>query len=257
MEKIGLRRITLGKSRQGRIMILLGVRRTVGGIRDWKGKVIRLRPRMLKPECKSGVCQRGAQYLLMLTLFSQPVPAHSDDVVPDTQKSTRQKAEPDGLVPSFYVRAVTGSLRNRSVCYVCRHGERPVIMVLLYSTHPRLRMLMRNIDRVVDDHRADGLKSFGVYSPARSERPISDIQTFAFNGRIQTPLAIASAGTLPGLLHPPIEDCVATVVLYEGRRIRERFDLGKQDLAIGNLERVVAKIQAFGRSRASTAAKSP
>ena len=33
-------------------------------------------------------------------------------------------------VPSFYVRTVTGPLAGKSVCYVCRHGDRPVAMVL-------------------------------------------------------------------------------------------------------------------------------
>lgn len=153
------------------------------------------------------------------------------------------------LIPSFYVRGVTGAFMNRSVCYVCRHGERPVIMVVLYSTHPRLRMLLRNIDRVVDEHRADGLKSFGVYAPEHSERPISDIQTFAFNGRIQTPLSIASAGTLPAILNPPVEECVATVFLYERRQIRKRFDLGGADLEIERLEEIVDQIQAFSEGR--------
>jgi hypothetical protein len=34
-------------------------------------------------------------------------------------------------INQFFVRAVTGPHRNRSVCYVCRYGSRPVVMVLL------------------------------------------------------------------------------------------------------------------------------
>ncbi len=39
-------------------------------------------------------------------------------------------------VPSFYVRTVTGPLAGKSVCYVCRHGDRPVVMVLLRELGP-------------------------------------------------------------------------------------------------------------------------
>ena len=30
--------------------------------------------------------------------------------------------------PSFFVRAITGPQMNRSVCFVCRNGDRPVVM---------------------------------------------------------------------------------------------------------------------------------
>ena len=34
-------------------------------------------------------------------------------------------------VPSFFVRAITGPQMNRSVCFVCRNGDRPVVMVMM------------------------------------------------------------------------------------------------------------------------------
>ena len=62
-------------------------------------------------------------------------------------------------VPSFYVRAVTGPLRNKSVCYVCRNGSRPCVMILFRNTGPALGKLLKEIDKVVDRNRVAGLRS--------------------------------------------------------------------------------------------------
>ena len=39
-------------------------------------------------------------------------------------------------VPTFYSRAVTGPLMNKSICYVCRNGARPVVMILMRRVEP-------------------------------------------------------------------------------------------------------------------------
>src|SRR5215471_11679796 len=48
-------------------------------------------------------------------------------------------------VPTFYVRAVTGPLKNKSVCYVCRNGDRPVVMLFIRQITPELKQLLRAI----------------------------------------------------------------------------------------------------------------
>ena len=58
-------------------------------------------------------------------------------------------------VPSFYVRAVTGPLRNKSVCYVCRNGSRPCVMVLFRNTGPALGKLLKAIDKVLHRNRCE------------------------------------------------------------------------------------------------------
>src|SRR5258708_1314941 len=66
-------------------------------------------------------------------------------------------------VPTFYVRAITGPLKNKSVCYVCRNGDRPVVMLFIRQITPELKRLLKGIDGEVDQHRASGLRSFGVF----------------------------------------------------------------------------------------------
>src|SRR5262249_17740837 len=68
-------------------------------------------------------------------------------------------------VQTFYVRGVTGPLKSRSVCYVCRNGDRPVVMLFIRQITPEVRQLLKAIDGEVDQRRASGLRSFGVFLP--------------------------------------------------------------------------------------------
>ncbi|HEY2251392.1 MAG TPA: hypothetical protein VGH74_10045, partial [Planctomycetaceae bacterium] len=46
-------------------------------------------------------------------------------------------------VHTFYVRAITGPLKNKSVCYVCRNGDRPVVMFFVRRITPQLKKLLK------------------------------------------------------------------------------------------------------------------
>ncbi|WP_166824270.1 hypothetical protein [Thalassoroseus pseudoceratinae] len=134
-------------------------------------------------------------------------------------------------VPSFYVRAVTGPLQNRSTCYVCRNGSRPVAMILLRQIEPELKPLLQGVDRIVDAHRADGLRSFCVLVSDTPRQAISDVQTFAFNHQVVVPMTIASqaiAGPANQNLHP---DAAITVVLYEQQKVVKTFAFRSGELA--------------------------
>src|SRR5262245_44631175 len=94
-------------------------------------------------------------------------------------------------VPTFYVRAVTGPLKNKSVCYVCRNGDRPVVMLFVRQITPELKKLLKRIDGEVDEHRAAGLRSFGVFVANDSKEVLPQVQTLAFDEKINLPLTIA------------------------------------------------------------------
>ena len=95
-------------------------------------------------------------------------------------------------INQFFVRAVTGPHRNRSVCYVCRYGSRPVIMVLIQKPDPKIATLLKAIDAIVDDNRVSGLRSFGVLVTNESDRAVPILQTMAFDERIRMPLTAAT-----------------------------------------------------------------
>ncbi|MEX1230878.1 MAG: hypothetical protein WEB58_11610 [Planctomycetaceae bacterium] len=148
-------------------------------------------------------------------------------------------------VPYFYVRAVTGPMMNRSVCYVCRNGQRPVVMVLMRKLSPSARDLLVEIDRVVNKSRAHGLRCFGVLVSEEPMHDVSRVQTFAFDGKIEMPLTIgAPMVALPSCqnLNP---DADVTVVLYRQRRVVATYAFRGDSLDQASIERLSETIRQF------------
>ncbi len=122
-------------------------------------------------------------------------------------------------VPQFFVRAGTGPLMNKSVCYVCRNGDRPVVMVLLRDLVDGTPELLKQLDRYVDQQRAVGLRGFCVLLSENQRSAVSQLQTLAFDNQLSLPLTVAS-GQLEAPtsqnLHP---EAVVTVVLYQDQTV--------------------------------------
>ena len=126
-------------------------------------------------------------------------------------------------VPSFYVRTVTGPLAGKSVCYVCRHGDRPVVMVLLRELGADATALLKELNQTVDRHRADGLRCFVVLVTGTPQREAPRLQTLAFDEKLDLPLTLASEAIAAEAALNVDPDAAITVVLYENRRIVSRF----------------------------------
>ena len=122
-------------------------------------------------------------------------------------------------VPQFFVRAVTGPLMNKSVCYVCRNGDRPVVMVLMRDVVEGVPTLLKELDQCVDQHRAVGLRGFGVLLTENQRTAISKLQTMAFDNQLSLPLTVSSTqldAPSSQNLHP---DAAVTVVLYHDQTV--------------------------------------
>jgi hypothetical protein len=126
-------------------------------------------------------------------------------------------------IHQFFVRAVTGPHRNRSVCYVCRYGSRPVVMVLLQKSDPKIATLLKAIDTIVDDNRVSGLRSFGVLVTDESARAVPILQTMAFDERIRMPLTAATTAIAGPSCHNLHEDAATTVILYRDQQAVKNF----------------------------------
>lgn len=142
--------------------------------------------------------------------------------------------ESGDMVPSFYTRAVTGPLRNKSVCYVCRNGARPVVMLLMRRIGPELKPLLKGIDTIVDENRANGLRGFGVLIEDDARKATSAVQTFAFNNKIRFPLTVSGEGIANG--HKLHKKAALTVVLYRKQKVVKTWtfregELNKADVA--------------------------
>lgn len=126
-------------------------------------------------------------------------------------------------VPSFYVRAVTGPLAGKSVCYICRNGDRPVVAVMLRELTPESTALLKELDRTVNQHRAEGLRCFAVLLTDSPQRDSARLQTLAFDEKIDLPLTLVSEAAAQGsTLSIPRESSVA-VVTYKDRKVIQKF----------------------------------
>ncbi len=184
-------------------------------------------------------CQRklsGCRLSLLMALIAVPALSIAADTGSDGVLESGPKS--GATIHSFFVRAVTGPHRNRSVCYVCRYGSRPVVMVFVQKVDRKLPALLKAVDKIVDKNRATGLRSFGVLVTDESSRAVPVLQTMAFDERIRMPLTAATtavAGPGGNRLH---RDAATTVVLYREQKAVTNlaFKYGKlNDEAIGSV----------------------
>ena len=166
-----------------------------------------------------------------ISLGADPETGDSPPVPSVTTEPLESGPKSGATIHSFFVRAVTGPHRNRSVCYVCRYGSRPVVMVFVQKVDRKLPALLKAVDRIVDKNRVTGLRSFGVLVTDESSRAVPILQTMAFDERIRMPLTAATtavAGPGGNRLH---EDAATTVVLYREQKAVTNlaFKLGKLD----------------------------
>ena len=147
------------------------------------------------------------------------------------------------LVPSFYTRAITGPLMNRSVCYVCRNGERPVVMVFVRKLSPNLAPLFKQVDTLVDEHRAEGLRSFAVHISQNPSAAISEVQTFSFDHKIGLPLTVSPLAIADPDCQNLHAEAEVTVVLYQNRKVVSRQAFRAGEIPASEIESVAKSIR--------------
>ncbi|MFP6765310.1 MAG: hypothetical protein VB858_16900 [Planctomycetaceae bacterium] len=190
------------------------------------------------------VCLAGV-FLWELCLTGIPCPALADEVL--SQKHPLSEAGPKAgsTIHPFFVRAVTGPHRNRSVCYVCRYGSRPVVMVLVQEVDPKLGTLLTTIDQIIDQNRLTGLRGFGVLVTDQSAQAVPILQTIAFDRKVHMPLTAATtsiAGSSSHNLHP---DAATTLILYRNQKAVETISLKSGQITSARVSSVTQQIRKF------------
>jgi hypothetical protein len=189
-------------------------------------------------------------FLWALLVVLAAAPSFGLDDAPASWAEARKEPLQSGLkvgdkIPTFYVRAVTGPLKNKSVCYVCRNGDRPVLMIFVRQITPELKRLLKGIDDEVDRHRAAGLRSFAVFLAGENEELLPQVQTLAFDEKINLPLTIAAApsdGSAGRTIHP---DAAVTVILYRDQTVTANFALRAAELNDDTIEAILKSTRAL------------
>lgn len=148
-------------------------------------------------------------------------------------------------VPQFFVRAVTGPLSNKSVCYVCRNGDRPVAMVFLRDIVAGTPDLLKQLDQSVDQHRAEGLRGFCVLLSENQRSATSQLQTLSFDNQLSLPLTVASPqleAPASQNLHP---DAAVTVVLYQSQTVVSTHAFRADEVTTERVKELMSQVEAL------------
>jgi len=155
----------------------------------------------------------------------------------------------DSAVPSFYVRAVTGPLAGKSVCYVCRNGDRPVVLVVLRELGPEAAALLKELDQVVNRRRADGLRCFVVLLSSQPQRDLGRLQTLAFDEKLAIPLTLAHESVLKGSSLDVETEIMISVVTYQDQRLVQRLGFRAGECTHARRQDIVSRAEQLGRLR--------
>lgn len=166
---------------------------------------------------------KTALLLIVLLTLSRDVRCEETTAPTASEKALRSGPKVGSTIHQFFVRAVTGPHRNRSVCYVCRYGNRPVVMIFIQKSDPKIATLLKAIDVIVDENRVSGLRSFGVLVTDESSRAVPILQTMAFDERIRMPLTAATTAVAGPSCHNFHKDAATTVVLYRNQQAVQNF----------------------------------
>jgi len=194
----------------------------------------------------------------LLTVWAiAPLSDHADAAEGDAKPALKSGPKVGTYMPSFYTRAVTGPLMNKSVCYVCRNGQRPVVLLLMRRVHPELKPLLKRLDRLINDNRANGLRGFGVLINSDSTKAISAVQTFAFNHKITLPLTVAGE-SIAAEGHQNVPDNAAlTVVLYRRRKVVATYPFRAGELKPTDIQHITKHIKRLMSDAADNTGDNP
>ena len=103
--------------------------------------------------------------------------------------------------------------------------------------------MLKEIDRCVDQHRAVGLKGFGVLLSENQRAATSKLQTLAFDHELSIPLTVASTqleAPSSQNLHP---DAAVTVVLYHDQKVVQTHAFRESELTPERIRELMTNVK--------------
>lgn len=157
--------------------------------------------------------------VICFAAFNHRLLAEDSASVLATDMPLRSGPQAGQEVPSFFVRVITGPQMNRSVCFVCRNGDRPVVMVVLRRLENGSSAVLKAVDALIDRRRADGLRAFGVMLSDEPAKVAPRLQTISFDEKLNMPLSVGPE-TLADRETLSVDSAASvTIVIYRERKV--------------------------------------
>ena len=148
-------------------------------------------------------------------------------------------------VGAFTVTKVTGNpddgvADGKTLCYRCRMGQRPVVMVFARSADEKLAKLLKKIEEEVEEHQEQKLASFVNMIGTDAESLKKAAADFAARHDIKRIAFVVPEDSQDG---PPdfkiAPDADLTVVCYEGGEVKANHAFAKGSLSDDHIEAIV------------------
>lgn len=148
-------------------------------------------------------------------------------------------------VGAFIVTKVTGNPddgvdEGKTLCYRCKMGARPVVMVFARSADEKLAKLLKKIEEEVEEHQSEKLVSFVNMIGTDSDSLKKASAEFAAKHGIKKIAFVVPEDTKDG---PPefkiAPDADVTVVCYKGGQVKANHAFAKGSLSDEKIEAVV------------------
>ena len=149
------------------------------------------------------------------------------------------------IVGAFTVTKVTGNpddgvADGRNLCYRCKMGQRPVVMVFARSADEKLAKLLKKIEEEVEEHQAEKLASFVnmIGTDAESlKKAAAEFATTHGIKRIAFVVPDDAKNGPPDLKIAP--DAEVTVICYRGGKVQANHAFAKGSLSDEKIAAVV------------------
>jgi len=148
-------------------------------------------------------------------------------------------------VGAFTVTKVTGNADDgvddgKSLCYRCKMGQRPVVMVFARSADEKLATLLKKIEEEVEEHQSEKLTSFVNMIGADAEAMKKASAEFVAKHGLKRIAFVVPEDTQHG---PPefkiAPDADVTVVCYKGGTVKTNHAFSKGGLTDEKIKAVV------------------
>jgi hypothetical protein len=131
--------------------------------------------------------------------------------------------KPGAAPGAFQVVDVTGPHKGSQLCYRCQYGAAPVVAAFVNGDVSKADKLVADLQKIVDAHKAQGLKSFIVFMSGPETKDA--IQKLATEKKTTIPLVFLPKGTKEEdiaayKINPKVEN---TVLIWKGMDVKGNF----------------------------------
>ena len=144
-------------------------------------------------------------------------------------------------VPAFNVRDITGPSADKTLCYRCQYGSRPVVTIFTHEINDSVTELISKVDGLVGKNKDAKMAAFVVVITEDTDKVEKQLKAIAKDKNIKNvPLTIIEGKTGPENYNLS-KDAAVTVMMWNESTVKVNEAFGKPTLDAKSIEKLVAE----------------